>query len=78
MIGRPFNKPKPAHWHLRKSRAMYLNRRQDLSQTYPPYTFPANEILFEQSTESLYNWLQTEQSTGTKYNDENTVLVITE
>ena len=77
-IGRKFPKIKPATWRLAKKRAMYLNRRQNLSETYPPYTFPENEILFEQSTEFSYNWLQTEQSTGTKYDDVNTVLVITE
>ena len=77
-IGKKFSKIMPATWRLAKKRAMYLNRRQNLSVTYPPYTYPENEILFEQSTEFSYNWLQTEQSTGSIYTDADTVLVITE
>jgi len=44
MIGRPFNKPKPVHWHLRKSRAMYLNRRQ-WDRDYNPADTTAIEIV---------------------------------
>jgi len=67
MIGRPFNKPKPAHWHLKKSRAMYLNRRQSY-EFDPPYS-TAVEITLEQSTEASPIYL---------YNEANNAYIITE
>lgn len=37
-IGRKFPKVKPSHWKLRKARAAFLNRRQDLGDTDPEWT----------------------------------------
>jgi len=51
-IGRPFIRPKPAHWKLRKARAAYINRMQqyiDDDAIRPDITF-AVEIELEQST----------------------------
>jgi len=51
-IGRPFIRPKPAHWKLRKARAAYINRMQqyiDDDAIRPEVTFPV-EIELEQST----------------------------
>ena len=68
MIGRPFNKPKPAHWKIRKARAAYLNRRQYGEDNYPEYSGPY-EIELEQSTEASPIYL---------YNEANNAYIITE
>ena len=66
-IGRPFIRPKPAHWKLRKARAAYLNKRQSY-EFDPPYS-TAVEIEFEQSTEVNPIYL---------YNESNNAYIITE
>jgi len=63
-IGRPFIRPKPAHWKLRKARAAYINRMQqyiDDDAIRPDITF-AVEIELEQSTALNPRYLFTETS----------------
>jgi len=63
-IGRPFIRPKPAHWKLRKARAAYINRRQQIIEdaAFRPENTFGIELELEQSTALNPRYLFTEAS----------------
>lgn len=64
MIGRKFPRIKPAHWKLRKARAAYINRKQQIIEddAYRPENTFGIELELEQSTAINPIYIYTEAS----------------